>query len=75
MMQPTKWMSKMKKMFGLVAVDESHEYRNRSTQAWASIKRSSPLLFVIISATPMISSVSGFWNISRTGVFTDLFAL
>ena len=59
---PTMWVSNMKDMFNLVVMDEGHKYKNPSTQAWASIKRLLPSLVLIVSATPMISSVSGSWT-------------
>ncbi len=59
----------------LVAIEEGHKYRNRLTQAWASIKRLRPFLTLILSATPMISSVSGSRTSSATLPSTNLIAL
>ena len=53
-----KYVSKMRGMFGLVVMDEGHKYRNASTQASFSIKGLRPDLTLIVTATPMISSVS-----------------
>ena len=58
MKQPLKYVSKMRGMFGLVVMDEGHKYRNASTQASFSIKGLKADLILIVTATPMISSVS-----------------
>ena len=58
MKQPVKYVSRMRGMFGLVVMDEGHKYRNASTQASFSIKGLRADLILIVTATPMISSVS-----------------
>lgn len=53
-----KWTSNMARMFSLFVMDEGHKYRNTTTQAWWSIKGLRAVYHIIVSATPIISSVS-----------------
>ena len=65
---PTKFVSKMREMFGLVVMDEGHKYRNALTHAFFSIKGLRASLILIVTATPMISSVSILWTSPRSPI-------